>query len=912
MKTNETYNSVYRTIALKLQKIVAVNGYLSQSDIDDSIKAWKEFMKQCEKLDPNFLKVPLMMDDQSQIDSLDEQDWFYLKNTLEQEFVVKVETGILIQGEKKDRDKSWWTSKRKIECDNYYNNNYMNYSLNNLPAPVLNVIDEDTDAIMNNLGDPMDDNFSIRGMVVGHVQSGKTANYASLLCKAADAGYKFIVVIAGAQNNLRNQTQSRLEEIFVGRNSKGVGSLKEFDRAYQPTCLTSIEHDFKKQLVSAHATTNFESNPNPILIVIKKITSTLDHLLSWLNDNYPNTINESMLVIDDESDYASINTNKEEDPTTINKKIRELLAKFGKASYVAYTATPFANIFIDHKSQHILYGEDLFPSDFIYALKAPDNYFGAEAIFGDESEKYIVQIPEDEVMMESDKEEENGFNLANDKFLIKHKKDYILEDLPNSLYDAVNHFLLNIGIRNLKNQRGKHNSMLVHISRLTDVHIQIKFLIKTYVEKLKIDVKAYGKMNRSSWNKNIIGLMDTFNRNLKESVQFTFESVLEELADVIHTIQIIDVHQRSKFKLEYRSDRQTNVIAIGGLSLSRGYTLEGLSVSYFMRSTTYYDTLMQMGRWFGYRIGYQEICRVYVTEEMQKKFKFILLATEELLQRLNQMKIEQLTPKDFGLAVIQHPDSLVQVTARNKAKNANEQYIDMDLSGTFKETSFISNKVSDIDENEDLLSSFVKKIQSETKEMEIINNSYVWRNVAHKNIKDFVGKYRFYPHDELGLRSRLPVAVIKQHLIENVSDWDVVLYSGKSDDIFKADNVIVKRQKRSVTVGKEKRNDGYYEFKKSMVSRSNPERILMGQKYKSYKASEIRPIMKNPVLFIHAMELIDANTEEFLVYAVALSFSFNGTGTGKKATKILINNVMKQELIEYASSQVYEEEYEDE
>ncbi|PEJ34215.1 endonuclease [Peribacillus butanolivorans] len=910
MKTNETYDALYSTVARKLQKTTEKNSILTQKDIDDSLKEWKIVL---DTTPPEFIRTALLMEEDADIERLEEQDWEGLKRTLEQEFVVKVDSGILIQGEQqKNRDKTWWTGKKQLVSDKYYINNYIEYSKNNLPVPVLDVIDEDTDVVMNNLSDPSGTDFSIRGMVVGHVQSGKTANYAALVCKAADAGYRFIVVIAGAQNNLRDQTQSRLEEVFVGLNAKGVGSLPGFDKSKMPIRLTSSEHDFKKQMVSAHSTTNFENNQNPILIVIKKHTTTLDHLLGWLNDAYPNKIDEPMLVIDDESDYASINTKKEEDPTTINRKIRALLRKFKKSAYVAYTATPFANIFIDHKAQHDEYGEDLFPADFIYALKAPNNYFGAEVIFGNNKDEYIIEIPEDEVTLEPETDEQTSELIPSDKYIIKHKKDYDVDFLPSSLYDAVNHFLLNISIRNLKKQRGKHNSMLIHISRFTDMHIQIKFLVKSYVDEVKEEVKAYGKMDSSKWKKYIGRLLETFQANLEGKVDFSFEQILSELVDVIHTVQIIDVHQKMKIKLQYRDDTQTNAIVIGGLSLSRGYTLEGLSISYFMRTTMYYDTLMQMGRWFGYRIGYQELCKIYMTEEMQQKFKYILSATEELIQRLEQMQIEQLTPEDFGLAVLQHPDSLVQVTARNKAKNADELFIEMDLSGTLKETSFISRKPAHIAENESLMKEFVQKIQSKYSYEVPFNGSYVWKNICHGDIDDFVQSYHFYPHDILGLKSRMPVAVIKQYLKDNLGDWDLVLYKGESKNEFVAGNVRVARQKRTVKVGKDTSNSAYYEFKKSQVARSKPEVIINPDEYKTKKASEIRPLMKNPVLFIHAMELIDASTGDPLAHAIALSFSFNGTGIGKKPTKVLINPVMKQELMDLVKGQSYEEDHEDE
>ena len=250
----------------------------------------------------------------------------------------------------------------------------------------------------------------------------------------------------------------------------------------------------KLKLQKHRGTTNFENMQLPILVVIKKHTKPLSNLLKWLDKHYKNQIDKAMLVIDDESDYASINTKKEEDPTVINEKIRLLLQKFNKSAYVAYTATPYANIFIDHEAKNDEVGKDLFPRDFIYALDAPTNYFGAEKIFGQEDKKYVVEIPNTEAVYELD---ENAQYRPNDMpFVIKHKKDYDdeLNQLPESLKDAVRLFLINIAIRNLRNQK-KHNSMLIHISRFTDVHIKVKKLVEEYFNLLEQDIKTYGAVS---------------------------------------------------------------------------------------------------------------------------------------------------------------------------------------------------------------------------------------------------------------------------------------------------------------------------------------------------------------------------------------------------------------------------------
>ncbi|MGG1482785.1 Z1 domain-containing protein [Peribacillus castrilensis] len=885
--TENDHYVMYKHVKEKIAGTLEEQSSLQEDTIQDKIEEWKTVIT---VTSPQVLKIILGIKDINNIRKLTEEEWEYIRIELEQSFNVRITTGILVTGEEqKTRDLTWWTGKKQLLSDNYYLNNYMNYMKGDLPGKVLETINEDTDAIMNNLADPDLDNFSRYGMVVGHVQSGKTSNYASLICKAADAGYRFIVVIAGGQNNLRNQTQTRLDEVFVGTNYKGVGQLSGFKREKMPDSLTNAENDFKIETARARGTTNFENMQLPILVVIKKHTQTLSHLLEWLDIHYKNQVDKAMLVIDDESDYASINTKKEENPTVINEKIRLLLQKFKKSAYIAYTATPYANIFIDHDANNDYIGKDLFPSDFIYALDAPSNYFGAEKIFNKDNEKYVVEIPNTEVDFEFD--ENVSYPINKIPFFIKHKVDYDsdLKRLPESLYDAVRLFVINIGIRNLRNQK-KHNSMLIHISRFTNVHIRVKKLVASYFEDLKAKIKAFGNLaDPCKYSQDLKAMKDTFNGRLKD-IEFDFETILKEVSLIVDSIQIVDVHQKAKIPLAYRKDIQSNVIVVGGLSLSRGFTLEGLSVSYFLRTTIYYDTLMQMGRWFGYRIGYEDICRVYLTDDMNKKFGFIIDATNELVNRLNDMREENLTPKDFGLAVQLHPDSLLQVTARNKSKYTEDMYLEMNLDGQFKETRWISNIKADLDANEILLKESIIALQNGGYE-HLDTGSHVWKNVDKSIIQKFVYNFQLYKNDPLGLKSRMPIEFIKEY-IENCNlDWDVVLFNGKSEAAFQADSIKVKRQFRTV-----KNKAGYYEVTNRQLSRANPERIIMQDKFKKLNSHKMRKKLVKPLIFLHALEV---ENDKDKINAVGFSISFPILkDTFTKSLKVKINSVYKKQLEE--------------
>ncbi|WP_246010317.1 Z1 domain-containing protein [Bacillus yapensis] len=875
---------------------------LQEDTIQTIMEEWKILIKETK---PQYLKTILGIADVNNIRSLSEEEWNYLKIEMEQSFQVKIRTGVLVTGEEqKNRDTTWWTGKKKLQSENYYLTNYLSFMKRELPQKVLETINDDTDIIMNNLADPEIESFSRYGMVVGHVQSGKTSNYASLICKAADAGYRFIVVIAGGQNNLRDQTQARLDEVFVGVNYSGVGHLPGFKREKMPVSLTNAKNDFKIETARAQGTTNFDNMNQPILVVIKKHTKTLDHLLKWLDIHYKDQVDKAMLVIDDESDYASINTKKEEDPTVINEKIRLLLQKFKKSAYVAYTATPYANIFIDHNAKNEDAGRDLFPSDFIYALEAPSNYFGAEKIFNKDNEKYVVDIPDDEVVYELD--DEIIYPPNNTPFVIKHKKDYDseLKKLPESLKDAVRLFVINIAIRSLRNQK-KHNSMLIHISRFTGVHIKVKELVASYFKDLKEEIKAYGNTAYPYKFTHLKAMSDTFSTRLKD-IEFDFDTILKEICLLIDSVQIVDVHQKAKIPLAYRKDIQSNVIVIGGLSLSRGFTLEGLSVSYFLRTTIYYDTLMQMGRWFGYRIGYEDICRVYLTDDMNKKFGFIIDATNELIRRLNDMQDENLTPEQFGLAVQLHPDSLLQVTARNKSKYTEDMYLEMNLDGQIKETRWLSNLNEDLDANEKLLKETIRDLQNGSFEHEE-TESHVWKDINKKIIQKFVGKYRLYNNDPLGLKSRMPIEFIKDYIDRVNIDWDVVLYNGKSETIFHADSIQIQRQFRTV-----KEKHGYYEVANRQLSRANPERIIMPAAFKKIKSHEMREKLLKPVLFIHALELEDTDANRINAVGFSISFPISKDPFVNNV-KVRINSVYKKQLEEAYKDEVGEENvYEDE
>lgn len=746
------------------------------------------------------------------LDSLTEAEWFRMTKEFKTQFDITHERGTIVSSEEqRKRDLQWWTRDVKKGTDTYHWSRYKKYISQTLPYGVVKTIDDDTDVVMNNLANPhTEDQFSLYGMVVGHVQSGKTGNYSALVSKAADSGYKFIVVIAGGLNNLRNQTQERLNESFIGRegtNFVGVGNFANSNRKRTPVSLTTKVTDFNKSdATGAKQGLDLDMGDRPVILVIKKNTRTLFNVIEWLKSHYQEEIKDhAMLLIDDESDYASINTKDENNPTSINKKIRELISLFRKSAYVAYTATPYANIFIDYKAETKEFGKDLFPEDFIYALEAPTNYFGAAKIFLDPTKKHLVKV-------------DDHINIIPGN----HKKDLNFEELPTSLEEAIRLFTLNVAIRHLRRQEDKHNSMMIHITRFTRVHHEVYIKVSEYLETLQSAVIVQGSIgSQSKKNTHIQDLKATFEKKYT-ALEFNWKNVLAKLIEVIELIDTREVHKDKKQELVYPKEKPVHFIVVGGTSLARGYTLEGLSVSYFLRTTVFYDTLMQMGRWFGYRPNYEDLCKVYMTETVFNSFTTIIGATLDLVDSLRKMSRLKLTPRDFGLAVQQHPDSGLQVTARNKLKQTKDIYFEMKLDGHLKETSWIPTNEKDTEHNIQAIEDLVLKLGQDNPNKK---KPEIWSEIKKEPVFDFLEKFKFYApeQDEFGMYSRMPVKFVKAYVKEVNTSWDIVLYKGTSDEDIIINGVdFGKQQARQLDI-----KDDRYEFRNRQVSSGNAEEVTL-------------------------------------------------------------------------------------
>jgi len=693
---------------------------------------------------------------------------------------IKVGLGAVVD----NGDFEQWLDDAKSSIEPFYWDRYKKLLLKNrLPKDVVIATDKVTDTILSRLGNPGKHTpWDRRGMVVGHVQSGKTANYTGLICKAADAGYRLIIVIAGIHSNLRDQTQARIDEGFIGRDTgrvqrkRGSGAkyatgVGHFESKRTPVSLTNTLKDFNIETASTN-TSEIDSYKVPVVLVIKKNYNTLSNLIDWLGDNSARgdleMIDQPMLLIDDEADNASINTKYgKESVTTINGQIRDLLNKFHRSCYVGYTATPFANIFVDPDQDHEMHSEDLFPRDFIIGLDAPNNYFGPKKVFvdglPDEGEPtWLRYITDNE-----------------DTLPIKHKIDHCLDFLPSSLVKALRAFLLSRTIRNLRGQSSSHCSMLVNASRFTAVQGQLFNRLHETLERIQNSVRVNASREREALRDPEISALYAVWEEEYSDVEPNWPTIQSELFDAIASAKIIQVNSRVN-DLNYTTsgERGQTVVAVGGFSLSRGLTLEGLTVTWFLRNTAMYDTLMQMGRWFGYRDDYEDLCRIWMPPEAIDWYAFVANAAEELHEELRTMEKAKATPLMFGLAVRSDPASLM-VTARNKMGSGKKVTTLAGLSNKFVETSRVSIKPSDLTANIDIAKIFVKSLEKGGFKEESLPWGTLIRDVPVGLIDQFLAGWR--NAEQSVVTTPEPVrSYIRARKDDELRYWDVLIPSLKS------------------------------------------------------------------------------------------------------------------------------------
>lgn len=774
-----------------------------------------------------------------------------------------------------------WLYSRKDDINWELWSRYKSYMHEKDPSFPINDLDDFTDKILDKCYNPKESgSWDRRGMVVGHVQSGKTSNYVGLINKATDAGYKVIIVIAGTISSLRRQTQERIDEGYIGKSSSayinnygenkiiGVGKYKVDTDIYSLTSSfyrTGDEGDFNQGIANR---LNIPIGKNPVVFVIKKNKSILENLIDWLSkdsnirivDGQPKLFDVPALIIDDEADAASVNATKDiNEIKTINKLIRTLLNVFDQNTFVGYTATPYANLFIPQdfndelttvvKGKTYFIGEDLFPKDFIINIIAPKNYIGAAKIFG----------LENPITGESH-EPLNVFRVIDDydppffKTINKNNKDDLPEYLPESLETALKSFILTCAIRRLRGHEKKHNSMLVHVALYVKWIDRVASLVN---ERMK-DFKNYISANDTQF---LNELEELFNNdflptteNVIENIDYKdsrielhdWESVKAELKKAASKIDVRAVHgTRSTTNLEYhnideidysRYDEGLSVVAVGGGRLARGITLEGLSTSYYLRTTRMYDSLMQMGRWFGYRPGYVDLCRLYTTETIYEWFNHITMATEEMRYDFDEMTTRNLKPKDFTLKVRNH-HGLLAITSVAKLFWAKD--IKMSFSGSNPQTYLLFKDQKSIQNNFNNLKNLFERLGFPIEENIITKRKKVryllYRNVQIDVLTDFIENYKI---NIPSINNQVISNYIKnQNTSNNIREWNICIVSNTGEKALLYDEGVIKKPE----------NRTEYDTQKYTLSANGKEIELVCSVRNQTEYSELYKITKNQI-----------------------------------------------------------------
>ncbi len=856
-----------------------------------------------------------------------------------------------------------WLATRKAHITPYYWNRYSKFLLlyEGWNQGVIDTLGDVSDTILDLCGNPEESgSWKRKGLVLGDIQSGKTSNYLALCNKAADAGYRIIILLTGTLESLRKQTQERVDAGFVGLNSRnilqknpekkyiGVGSVDSNRTAYPFTSLLSDFNSAKLQALNF----TIKGLGEPVILVLKKNKSILDNLATWLSTRNTSIQGEKidlpLLLIDDEADNASVNTNKPDlKPTAINEGIVKVLRLFNRSSYVAVTATPFANIFIDPDLDKGGDDFNLFPSDFIYSLSAPTNYIGARRIFNEDSEFYSALETIEDVLLDAD----HGTYVFRSKARAAHEIPF----LPQSLKDAIQYFLLVNAIMDLGGNKKTHRSMLINVSQYVKVQNQLFDMVTDYAKKLILKIQSYSKLSEYEALQvpEIFSLHQIWERyNLDKNNNYSWLEVQHSLYEATSPIVTRLVNQKSKEKglerLDYEPYKETGlrVIAIGGNSLSRGLTLEGLCVSYFDRNSQMYDTLMQMGRWFGYRKGYENLFKIWMEPEAISWYEYISEATDELREEIREMRRVGLTPREFGLKVQQNMASLF-VTARSKmrATTTVEQWIS--LAAKVVETPrLIASKEKCLEVNLRITDELLRNLENENSfKKEVYNfddNRVVYTGVDKKEIaryiRSFIAHPRHIPFNSKDLSDYIENSTT--HLT-----WTVAVVGGSGEKLeqeyfckqisslgLKYASRVVRKDDNCLLISGKRARVGVPGATKYGLD-ANTIKGIDAKYKKEHPGVQTIPdkaylsIERDPVLLIYIMKVdkekkateeagkkrkFDSDEESIELIndfpIIGLGLGFPGTIGGSEKVKYVLNRIGERELIEFEEDEEDEDE----
>jgi hypothetical protein len=616
-------------------------------------------------------------------------------------------------------------------------------------ASAVPSLDEASTDVVGLLEDPHSPSIHTRGLVLGYVQSGKTANFTATIAKAADAGYRLFIILSGVHNSLRRQTQLRIDEHLVNREPARWLSL------------TDEHRDFGNPVKALPLL----AQPNLRLIaVVKKNVSRLTRLRNWLREanRHGGLDTCPVLIIDDEADQASPNAarNAELDRTRISERLLELL-ELPRVAYIGYTATPFANVLVNPSDSN-----DIYPRSFVYSLRKPETYFGSRELFGQtvsEDEATAGDAPHDMIRIVSTDEAD------------RHSVANLLADGPavtTGLAAAIRWFLLATAARRFRSGVRKHSSMLIHTTMRVDPQLGYLDPIRAYVKLLGVEIAD--------------GSSDPFRQLWEDETQrepaarfglksVTFEELLSVLPTVIDEVKVLADNGRSTDRLVY-GDEPATVVAVGGNTLSRGLTLEGLVSSYFLRSASQYDSLLQMGRWFGYRPGYGDLPRIWTTQQLADDFEFLAEVEDDIRREVERYRtMDGATPANLPIRILLHPRMHVTANARMQFAVTG----DASYSGQRPQTTYFAyQNPTVIDRNLEAGRSLITAATAAGIAQDDQESRVILRGVPVALVRNFVNSYSFHENSELSA-DLLTKYIDGQVKAGALTSWNVVVMGRK-------------------------------------------------------------------------------------------------------------------------------------
>ncbi len=591
-----------------------------------------------------------------------------------------------------------------------------------------------------------------RGLVMGYVQSGKTANYTAVIAQAVDVGYDIIIVLTGGSKSLRAQTHARLWG-DLENDLDGIASLWSFlpdvpeigsEKAWEALCASDIRRGERPDV--------FKSQP--VIIVAKKNSTVLKQVNHLLERAKQRTLREqAVLVIDDEADQASPSSKPDiENARTINTRIREILTTCQPVTYVGYTATPYANVFIDRENEG-----DLFPRTFIKPIEHGEGYFGAKEFFG--SNETALAATADFV------------NIIDNRFVDElsppSSRSGTWTPIWNeAIQEAVLWFLMASAVRRIRDDAARHSSMLVHTGFNVKSHRLLCALLRNRIPELLAAVSDTDLRSLYERETNAVPA------SLFGHREISFEEMRTVLDEVAALCKVVMDNSESSERLDYSSKEPQVVIAVGGNTLSRGLTLEGLVCSLFVRrSANAYDTLFQMSRWFGYRPGYKDLPRLWTTSELMSKFCKISDIENDLRETIKQGVSDGLTPAQMQIEIVKHPG----MTITSKMGAAKLQ-VGLESLGTGQPSypnAFKTTKTA-LDDNLSALRNLIASVEGKP---EKVTGRYLIRGVESTDIEHFLTSFSFAKDDELGRFSPdRQLRYLKEcEIADGPLDWNVVI-----------------------------------------------------------------------------------------------------------------------------------------